>query len=361
MTSEPALCGGDAELSSTEHGEHLPPIPPEQNSARTLLWEAVTHRPLEEVAALVELLKRSGDVPNPGDEALRLAVVSRPVSEVAELFDLLRAAPHTVESSNDALRAAAVGRSVEEVAQLIELFDRTKRGDAAPWGSVDPYDMPDHHFPPGPGGPVEPVEPEPTSPMHVLDPDVRPLGTAAQATAGQRETGMPQPPNRTPWAQRPANPPQGGPAWATVHGQGHEDPRQPGYAMPGVLRSVLRWPAAVALALCGLSHLPVNASHMQGAQAAAGLSMAIAVIYLLLAGWLAMRDTALVWTVSAAAAMVIIALHALSRAGVLTPLGDAGMWPELLAVGLAIVSAALAGAALLSRPRQMGPAAPAGV
>ncbi len=93
MTSEPALCGGDAGLSSTEPGEHFPPMTHEKNSAHTLLWEAVTNRPLEEVAALVELLKRSGDVPNPGDEALRMAVVARPVSEVAALFDMLRSHP----------------------------------------------------------------------------------------------------------------------------------------------------------------------------------------------------------------------------------------------------------------------------
>lgn len=360
MSSEPALCGGDAELSSTEPGEHFPPMTPEKNSARTLLWEAVTHRPLEEVAALVERLKRSGDVPNPGDEALRMAVVSRPVSEVAALFDMLSATPHTAESSHEALCAVAVDRPVEEVAQLIELFDRTNGGGEI-HGLMDP-------FPPGPGGyggpggqggPVDPVEPERTASMHVLDPDVRPLGRDGQPLyTAQNESAMHQQPSRPPWAQRPAGAmPQGGPRWAPAD----EAPRQPGYAVPGVLRSVLRWPAALALALCGLSHLPVNTSHMQGAQAAAGLSMAIAIVYLLLAGWLAMHDTALVWTVSAAAAMIIIALHALSRAGVFAPLGsglgDTGMWPELLAVGLAIVSAGFAGAALLYRPRRMGTAA----
>ncbi|MEU9119827.1 hypothetical protein AB0C96_08195 [Streptomyces sp. NPDC048506] len=364
MTSEPALCGGDAELSSTAHGEHIPPLPSEKNSAHTLLWEAVTHRPLEEVAALVELLKRSGDVPNPGDEALRLAVIARPVSEVAALFDLLRADPNTVESSRDALRAAAVGRSVEEVAQLIEMFDRTQDGGTDPFGATDPYDRSDH-FPPGPGGSGGPGglgEPEHTATLHTLDPDVRPLGNGARpAPAAHREHAMQQPPGRPPWSHLPSHPQHGpgGPAW----GGGQEEPRQPGYAVPGVLRSVLRWPAAAALALCGVGHLPVNAAHTPGAQAAAGLSMAIAVVYLLLSGWLAMRDTALVWTVSAAAAMVIVALHALSRAGVLTPLGkglgDIGLWPEMLAVGLAVVSAGLAGAALLSRPRRVG-TAPAG-
>ncbi|MFE1172966.1 hypothetical protein [Streptomyces sp. NPDC058773] len=357
MTSEPALCGGDAELSSTEHGEHYPPMTPEQNSAHTLLWEAVTQRPLEEVAALVERLKRSGDVPNPGDEALRMAVVSRPVSEVAALFDLLRATPHTAESSQDALRAVAVDRSVEEVAQLIELFDRTKSGGAGFHGLADRLPPPG-----GPGGPGDPLEPERTASMHVLDPDVRPLGRDGQplySMQGDAPMANQQQPSRPPWSQRPAGTvPQGGPRWgAPADGE----PRQPGYAVAGVLRSVLRWPAAVALALCGLSHLPVNSTHLPNAQATAGLSVAIVIVYLLLAGWLAMHDTALVWTVSAAAAMIIIALHALSRAGVFAPLGsglgDAAMWPELLAVALAIVSAGLAGAALLYRPRRMGTAA----
>lgn len=361
MTSEPALCGGDADLSSTEPGEHFPPMTTEKNSAHTLLWEAVTHRPLAEVAALVELLKRSGDVPNPGDEALRMAVVSRPVSEVAALFDMLRATPHTAESSHEALRAVAVDRPVEEVAQLIELFDRTQGGGSGLSGMADPFPSGPDVFggPGGSGGPGGFGEPEPTASMHVLDPDVRPLDRNGHPmSTAQRESVMGQPPQRPPWSQRPAGTmPQGAPPWASSP----EASPQPGYAVPGVLRSVLRWPAAAALALCGLSHLPVHTSHLQGAQAAAGLSMAIAVVYLLLAGWLAMRDTALVWTVSAAAAMIIIALHALSRAGVLAPLGsglgEAGMWPELLAVGLAVVSAGLAGAALLYRPRRVDPAA----
>lgn len=165
---------------------------PEKNSARTLLWEAVTHRPLEEVAALVERLKRSGDVPNPGDEALRMAVVSRPVSEVAALFDMLRATPHTAESSHEALRAVAVDRSVEEVAQLIELFDRSRDGGADVPGLVEQFPPGPGGFdgfdgfggPGGPGGPGDPFEPERTASMHVLDPDVRPwAATGSRSTA----------------------------------------------------------------------------------------------------------------------------------------------------------------------------------
>ena len=83
--------------------------------------------------------------------------------------------------------------------------------------------------------------------------------------------------------------------------------------------------------------------------------MTIAVVYMLLAGWLTARDTALAWTASASAAVAVIMLHALSRVGLVDPLlilGDATAWPEMLAVGLAVASAALSAAALLWRPRQ---------
>ncbi|MEU5547924.1 hypothetical protein AB0G85_37400 [Streptomyces sioyaensis] len=377
MSSKPAHCWGDAELSPTGTGEHSAPITPQKYSARTLLREAATHRPLQEVAALVELLKRSGDVPNPGDEALRIAVISRPVSEVAALFDMLRATPHTAESSNDALRAVATDRSIEEVAQLIELFDRTKArggypmtdhfppgpdgpggpGRGGPGGHEEPEPTASVHVPDGPGGPSGPggpFAPEPTASMHVLGPNVRPLRRGDQPLApSRREHSLNHQPPRPPWAQRTAGMPQGGPKSTPA-----QTLRQPDYTAPGPLRSVLRWPTAAALTLCGLGHLPVNASHLPGAPAVAGLSMAITVIYLMLAGLLAMRDTAQIWTASAAGPMIIIALHALSRTGAFAPLGsglgDTGMWPERLAVTLAIISTGLAGTALLTRPRHTG-------
>ncbi|MFE7311882.1 hypothetical protein ACFU7T_02015 [Streptomyces sp. NPDC057555] len=373
MSPEPAPRGGQAEPPPTEHGEHAPPTSQENVSFRTLVWTAATTRPVEEVAALVELLKRSGEDPNPGDEALRVAAMSRPVSEVGPLLALLSEAPHTAEASYEALRAAAVSRSVDEVAQLIRLFDRAQEGraraggpqsgDGSPGAPVDgagmatttlptvndpyadryedpyaepyvdlyadPYSHPGHEYGYPAPGQAEPADPAPQDPSHQDTP--------------------PRPP-RAPWPA--ANVPRDG-GW---HDAG--EPGRPGHAVGGVLRSVLRWPAAVALVLCGLSHLPMGVAGSHGGPSDV-LSMTVAAVYLLLAGCLAMRDTAAVWTASAAAAVTVIVLHALSRAGVLVPLrstlGDGSMWPELAAVGLAILSAGLAGAALLLRPRRMAP------
>ncbi|MGW7103915.1 hypothetical protein [Streptomyces sp. NPDC054883] len=56
---------------------------------RTLLQTAVACRPLDEVADLVTLLRRSGQVPDAANEALRAAAVSRPVEDVVSLALLL--------------------------------------------------------------------------------------------------------------------------------------------------------------------------------------------------------------------------------------------------------------------------------
>ncbi|MCZ0975458.1 hypothetical protein O1L55_37890 [Streptomyces albulus] len=367
MSPEPAPRGGQADLSPTEHGEHVPPTRQENVSFRTLVWTAATTRPVEEVAALVELLKRSGDDPNPGDEALRVAAMTRPVSEVGPLLALLGEAPHTAEASYEALRAAAVGRSVDEVAQLIKLFDRAQDGQVpSPEPSDgDPYhdshadtasmattSLPVHNDPYADpyGDPYSDPYGHPGS-DHGYGAQGSDHGYAAQGPGGASRRC------RTP--RRGPSAPLAGRQRAARRLAGHGAPTQHGPAVGGVLRSVLRWPAAAALALCGLSHLPLGAAETQGG-ASDALSMAVAVVYLLLAGFLAVRDTSAVWIASAAAAVTVIVLHALSRAGVLVPLrsslGNASMWPELLAVALAIVSAGLAGAALLLRPRRVSPA-----
>ncbi|WP_026247741.1 MULTISPECIES: hypothetical protein [unclassified Streptomyces] len=366
MSSEPAPRGGQADPSPTDHGEHVPPSSQENVSFRTLVWTAATTRPVEEVAALVDLLKRTGEDPNPGDEALRVAATTRPVSEVGPLLALLGESPHTAEASYEALRAAAVERSVDEVVQLIKLFDRAKAGQLPTGAPSDGEGYPDgysdgHPDTAGMGTTALPTlsdpfaEPYPDPYAHQV-PDLAYPGQGPGGAPGHGDPAMrdaPPRPQRAPW---PAAGAHGGHDW-----QGPGAPT-PGQAVGGVLRSVLRWPAAVALALCGLGHLPVGTAVTHNPSSDA-ISLIIAVVYLLLAGCLAMRDTAAIWTASAAAAVTVIVLHALSRAGVLVPLrsslGDASMWPELLAVGLAILSAGLAGAALLLRPRRVSPA-PAG-
>ncbi|MFG2996959.1 hypothetical protein [Streptomyces sp. NPDC048340] len=89
---------------------------------RTVLVTAATGRPLEEVAELVSLLKETGQLPNPGHEALRAAAVSRPVDEVGEMVTLLGRPPHDGVETDITLRAAALGRPVEDVARLVSIL-----------------------------------------------------------------------------------------------------------------------------------------------------------------------------------------------------------------------------------------------
>ncbi|MYV56703.1 hypothetical protein GT042_30180, partial [Streptomyces sp. SID3212] len=103
---------------------------PGQEPIRTLLWTAATERPLEEVAALVSLLRRTGEVPSPGDEALRAAAVARPLEEVMRLVALLHEPPHEFDEADTTLRAAAVGRPIEDVAELVSIFGG-EEGEAA--------------------------------------------------------------------------------------------------------------------------------------------------------------------------------------------------------------------------------------
>ncbi|RSS50742.1 hypothetical protein EF918_35695, partial [Streptomyces sp. WAC06614] len=47
----------------------------------TVLWTAATHRPLEEVAAIVDLLQQPGAVPDAADGALRAAADGQPAGD----------------------------------------------------------------------------------------------------------------------------------------------------------------------------------------------------------------------------------------------------------------------------------------
>ncbi|MER7661813.1 hypothetical protein [Streptomyces sp. NPDC096193] len=102
---------------------------------RTLLWTAATHRPLDEVAALVSLLNRTGELSRPGDEALRAAAVARPLEEVRQLVTLLNETPHDTGEAGTTLRAAAMGRSIEDVAELVAILG-TDHGTRSGTGSM---------------------------------------------------------------------------------------------------------------------------------------------------------------------------------------------------------------------------------
>lgn len=323
-----------------------PPPPPEQTSVSTLLRAAVADRPLEEVAALVELLRSSGGVSHHGDEALRLAVVDRPVSEVGPLIELLNGTPYATDSGREALRAAALGRSVEDVAQLIAVFGAG--GSGGPMRAVD-----------ADGAPSPEGEEAPFAGRRRVDPATRDADTTETATLTSHRQVPPRPAGAPPAGSTPAGVPV---TWGTASHRTAIRPqngRQPGHDPSAPLRLMLRWPAGVALAACGLSHLPVigMSQILQSGRPVDALSLVIAGGFMVLAVLLAVRDTALAWTVSATAAVAVIVLHLVARVGVVNPLrsvlGDAAIPSEVLAVTLAIVSAGLAGTALARRQRRV--------
>lgn len=113
---------------------------------RTVVETAATGRPVREVAALVSLLKDSGQLPHPGHAALRAAAVARPLHEVREMVTLLGEPPHEVADADITLRAAALGRPIEDVALLVSILGT---------GDQPAY--------PRPAGRPEPASPAPTA------------------------------------------------------------------------------------------------------------------------------------------------------------------------------------------------------
>ncbi|WP_188280678.1 hypothetical protein [Streptomyces sp. CBMA29] len=285
------------------------PIATRDEPRHTLLRAAATTRPLAEVASLVNLLKQNGESPSPADEALRLAAVSRPVDEVRQLVVLLNEPPHADGEAGTTLRAAAMGRPIEDVAQLVTIF--------------------------GPESDGSPIRgPEPAGP-----------DTSGHAWPEQRPEGE---------GQRADEPP------ATGGGVGRLAGRRPGSgpartrrAAPA-LASVLRWPAAVALLAVAAIHLPTDIAGLRAGDLAAGVSLAVTVLCLVLAVMLTVQDTVWTWAASATAAVGTVVLHSLAAGfGPVHLLRDslgrsfAGSTTTVLAC--AAVAAALAGSVLLRR------------
>ncbi|MEU6852908.1 hypothetical protein ABZ901_23645, partial [Actinacidiphila alni] len=115
-------------------------------------------------------------------------------------------------------------------------------------------------------------------------------------------------------------------------------------------------PAAVALLAVGAIHLPTDIAGLRAGDVAAGVSLAIAALCLLLAVLLAVQDTVVAWVASAAAAVGTMALHSLAAGlGPVHLLRDslgrsfAGSTTTVLVC--AALAAALAGSALLRRQK----------
>ncbi|MER5206833.1 hypothetical protein [Streptomyces sp. NPDC002825] len=284
-----------------------PSVPDESGdeAVHTLLTTAATERPVEEVATLVARLQATGEVSSPADVALRAAAVTRPLEEVRQLLALLNASGYDLHQAETTLRAAAVGRSVEDVVQLVGILG----ADSSDWQSAG-------------GGEGEPRKAEPE-------------GAAPAAAAPKRGRGA---------AKGRKSPLDG--ALAAGPGSHTSSP---------ALRSVLRWPAAVALFACGLIHLPTDLEGLRSGGDAQALSVVVTVLCLACSVWLAARDTLIAWAAAAGVAVFVIALHGVAGARTVDllagSLGTTFAWAKALALLSAVAVVCLACAAVVRHVR----------
>ncbi|WP_407835534.1 hypothetical protein ACE1OC_02275 [Streptomyces sp. DSM 116496] len=265
-------------------------------SAHTVLETAATGRPVREVTDLVNLLKDSGQVPNPGHAALRAAAVSRPVHEVREMVSLLGEPPHELVETDITLRAAALGRPIEDVALLVSIL----------------------------GTGEQPPQHRPEQADRVRTPVHRPA----------------------PQAQAPARAPARGPSTTEA--------RRPARPGTGALHHILRWSVALALLLCGALHVPGDLAGLASGDPGGLLALAVTLLCLTAGALLAVRDTAGAWRAGAVVALGVAALHVVGGVAGFDPLGGAVggslEWAGITAVLSAAAGAVLAGLALQFRP-----------
>ncbi|MEV6676970.1 hypothetical protein AB0N09_08885 [Streptomyces erythrochromogenes] len=284
---------------------------------RTLLETAATCRPVEEVTALVSLLKEDGRLPDAGQEALRAAAVTRPVQDVQRMVTLLGEAPHEVGEADITLRAAAVGRSIEDVALLVNILGKDAPGEPEQQHRARPAEA---------GAPA--AEPRP-QPQAYEQPREKPY---APAYTGLYDAPYPAD------SRRPA--PVGEPAPA------------------GALGHVLRWPVAIALLASGALHLPQDLTALTSASPLALLPLLVTLVCLGVGVLVALRDTTAVWRAGAATAVGVVALHVLGGSLAFDPLagtvGGSRAWAGAAVMLCAAAGGVLAGLAL--RNRQEGSA-----
>lgn len=345
---------------------------------RTLLWTAATYRPLEEVAALVMLLKRTGEVPNPGDEALRVAAVARPIDEVMQLVGMLNEPPHEIDEADTTLRAAAVGRPIEEVAQLVSFLGTHEneppfatahrdngRGNPAPTLFARPAEQDRRDAYAG-----SPEKDERDDRESFEEQAARAARGGAPAPA---PSPSPSPEYVAPWTSAPAGPPPEVPRLAPAADRrprgGARDRRTESFTLRSSVGSSLRLPAAAALLACGVIHLPTDLAALRSGGYADAVALVVTALCLVFGVWLAVADTARIWAASAATAVGIIAAHSLSGLGTVdllrSSLGADFGWASLVAVGFAAVALVLSGVALMLRQKAVqkaigqGPRSPA--
>ncbi|MFF5921703.1 hypothetical protein ACFY8C_25630 [Streptomyces flavochromogenes] len=288
-------------------------------AVHTLLRTAATERPVEEVAALVARLQETGELSSPADVALRAAAVTRPLDEVRQLLALLNASGYELRQAETTLRAAAVGRPVEDVVRLVGILG----ADSSDWHSTAGGDA----------------------------------GAARDAEADEQDharAGGTAAPTVTAPKRRDRDAAKG---WrSTLDGALAAGPGS--HVASPALRSVLRWPAALALFVCGVIHLPTDLPGLRSGGDAQALSVVVTVLCLACAAWLAARDTLIAWAAAAGAAVFVIAVHGVAGARTVEllsgSLGTTFAWAKALGLLCAVGIVCLAASALVRHAKASG-------
>ncbi|MFE5866371.1 hypothetical protein ACFQ77_38335 [Streptomyces virginiae] len=290
------------------------PIAPDEPTTppmRTLLETAATCRPVEEVTALVSLLKEGGPLPDAGHDALRTAAVTRPVQDVRRMVALLGESPHEVAEADLTLRAAAVGRSIEDVALLVTILGKEDAAETERRGRA---------------GPAGPAAPDAAPPGPLAEPSAQPAQERHEAPYEPRHPELYDAPYQAPPRRTaPADPPAA--------------------SRDRALRRVLRWPVAITLLVSGALHLPNDLTALPFAAAVDYLPLLVTVLCLVSGALVALRDTTAVWRAGAATALGVVALHVLGGSLRYDPLAGA-VGGALAGAGVAVVLCAAVGAVL---------------
>ncbi|MEW2548547.1 hypothetical protein AB0910_22720 [Streptomyces sp. NPDC047002] len=343
-----------------------------QEPIRTLLWTAATIRPLDEVAALVSLLRRTGEVPSPADEALKAAAVARPLDEVRQLVLMLNEPPEQLEEADATLRAAAVGRPIEDVAELVNILG-TEEGQEAPAPAAqkpaavrpsapEPVRAVAQEKPaPAPQAPVE----TPAAAQAPVQVPAAPAPAAAPAAAAHRQEAerseQAEPRTDTfrfvpPTVQRH----HAAPAHSAPRTARPESARRAPAGTGGLqaLHSVLRWPAGAALIAIGLVHLPKDLTELRSGGYADAVSLVVTVLCLFVAVWLMVQDMVWTWAAGAVASAAVLVIHSMVGFGSIdlpeSSLGGSYAWARAVALVCAIAALALSGSALMRRRAAVG-------
>ncbi|MFB6821078.1 hypothetical protein ACFCXA_05750 [Streptomyces virginiae] len=290
------------------------PIAPDEPTTppmRTLLETAATCRPVEEVTALVSLLKEGGPLPDAGHDALRTAAVTRPVQDVRRMVALLGESPQEIPEADLTLRAAAVGRSIEDVALLVTILGKEDAAETERRGRA------------GPAGPAVP--------------ETAPAGPHPETSAqpGQERHEAPYEPRYPELYDAPYQ----------VAPRRTAPVAPPAASRDRALRRVLRWPVAITLLVSGALHLPNDLTALPFAAAVDYLPLLVTVLCLVSGALVALRDTTAVWRAGAATALGVVALHVLGGSLRYDPLAGA-VGGALAGAGVAVVLCAAVGAVL---------------